>query len=67
VLLSSDVSGNGTQTVLENGAYNTSAPLTLNTQPDRYTCSGNSLKLYAPTGGSVVMVRSVPHVAPSGS
>jgi hypothetical protein len=67
VLLSSDASAHGTNTVLENGAYNTGSPLTLNTQPDRYTCSGNSLTLYAPNGGSIVMVRSVPHVAPSGS
>jgi hypothetical protein len=67
VLLSSGASAHGTLTVLENGAYNTSSPLTMNTQPDRYTCSGNSLKLYAPNGGSIVMVRSVPHVAPSGS
>jgi Protein kinase domain len=67
MLLSSGISQHGSQTVLENGAYNNSAPLTMDTQPDRYTCSGNSLVIFVPNGGSIEMTRSIPHVTPSGS
>ena len=65
-LLVSDVSAHGTQTLLENGSYNNGGPLTLNTQPDRYTCSGNTLTLFVPDGGSEVLKRSTPP-ASSGS
>jgi hypothetical protein len=59
-LLVSDVSAQGTQTLLENGSYSNGGPLTLNTQPDRYTCSGNTLQLFVPDGGSEVLTRSTP-------
>lgn len=59
-LLSSDISAQGTQTLLENGSYNNGGPLTLNTQPDRYTCSATTLQIFVPDGGSEVLRRSTP-------
>ena len=35
------------------------------TEPDRYTCSGNSLQIYAPSGGSIVLTREVPRASGS--
>jgi hypothetical protein len=57
MLLISDVIAHGTQALYENGSYNNGGPLTLNTEPDRYTCSGNSLQFFEPSGGSVVLTR----------
>ena len=64
-LLWSDVSAHGTETLYENGSYNNGGPLSPNTQPARYTCSGNSLRLYALNGASSVFTRAVPR--PPGS
>ena len=66
VLLSSNVSASGTMELLENGSYNNGGPLTLNTEPDNITCSGNTLRLYATNGASFSYTRDVPK-APSGS
>jgi serine/threonine protein kinase len=66
-LLTSNVSAHGSETILEAGAYNSGGPLTLNTQPDRYTCTGNSLHIFAPNGGSVELTRSTPPVPSSRS
>jgi len=41
-------------------SYNNGGPLSPNTQPARYTCSGNSLRLYSPNGTSSVLTRAVP-------
>ncbi len=57
-LLYSNVSAHGSQTMLDGGAYNSRGPLTLNTQPERYTCSGNSLHIFVPNGGSIELARS---------
>jgi hypothetical protein len=64
-IVSYDVSVHGTSTVLENGYVNNRVPLTLNTQPDLYTCSGSTLKLFVPNGQSLVMRRSTPPAAPA--
>jgi hypothetical protein len=66
VLLSSNLSASGTIELLENGAYDKSGPLTLNTDPDNVTCSGNTLHIYTPNGGSTNLTRDVPNT-PSGS
>ena len=57
MLLSSDVNTHGTQDLYENGSYNNGGPLSLNTQPARYTCSGNSLQLFSPNGDSEDLTR----------
>jgi hypothetical protein len=64
-LLSSDPSAHGTQELLENGTYNNGGPLTVNTDPDTLSCSGNALHIYAPNGSAVNFTRNVPK--PSGS
>jgi Protein kinase domain len=65
MILSSSLSAHGTQALYENGSYSNGEPLTLNTEPDRYACSPNSLQIYAPTGGSVVLTREAPRAAGS--
>jgi hypothetical protein len=65
-LLSSQVVTHGTYEILENGGLNKSGPLDVNTEPDRYTCAGNTLQLFAPDGSSIVLAREVPKT-PSGS
>lgn len=57
MLLYSDVNAHGTQTLYNNGSYNNGGPLTLNTEPDRYTCSGNSLEVFAPNGDTEILTR----------
>lgn len=66
LLLSSDQTASGTIELLENGAYNKSGPLTLNTVPDNVTCSGNTLHIYSQNGSSSNLTRDVPKT-PSGS
>jgi hypothetical protein len=58
MLLSSDLVQSGTWTLYEDGSYSNSGPLTENIAPDRYTCSGNSLQLFAPNGDSIDLTRS---------
>jgi hypothetical protein len=65
-LLVSDVVTHGTYEEFENGSFHNSGALNLNAEPDRYTCSGNTLQLFAPNGSSVVLAREVPKT-PSGS
>ena len=57
MLLLSDVSEHGTQEVVSNGVVESSGPLTMNTEPERYSCSANMLRLYALNGSSVVETR----------
>jgi hypothetical protein len=64
-LLTSDVTAHGTQTLYENGSYSNGGPLTLNTDPDRYTCSGSSPQISAPDGASVDLTRDVPRASGS--
>jgi hypothetical protein len=65
-LLNSDIVTHGTSETLENGGYNNSTPVTLDTEPDRYTCSATTLQFFAPNGSSIVMSREIPKT-PSGS
>jgi hypothetical protein len=65
-LLNSDIVTHGTSETLENGDYNNSTPVTLDTEPDRYTCSATTLQFFAPNGSSIVMSREIPKT-PSGS
>jgi serine/threonine kinase PknH len=58
MLLSSDLVQSGTWTLYENGSYSNGGPLSENIAPDRYTCSGNSLQLFAPNGDSIDLTRS---------
>lgn len=51
MMLFSDVITHGTQALYENGSYNNGGPLTLSTQPERYTCSASSLVVFEPNGG----------------
>jgi hypothetical protein len=57
MLLSSNVIANGTQALDENGSYDNGGPLTLNTEPARYTCSGNTLKIFSPNGDNENLTR----------
>jgi serine/threonine kinase PknH len=57
MLLLSDVSEHGTQEVVSNGVVQSSGPLTMNTEPERYSCSAETLRLYALNGSSVVETR----------
>jgi Protein kinase domain len=66
-LLFSNVSAHGSQTILDDGAYNNRGPLTLNTQPERYTCTSNALHIFVPNGGSIELARSTPPVPSSRS
>ena len=55
-LLTSDINVHGTWTLLQNGAFNNSGALSIDNSPARYTCSGNTLRIYPPHG-SVEFVR----------
>ncbi|HET7012407.1 MAG TPA: hypothetical protein VFI65_00750, partial [Streptosporangiaceae bacterium] len=57
LILFSDIKAHGTQTLLENGAYNNGGPFTIVTEPERFSCSGNTLREY-PSNGSVVSTRA---------
>jgi protein kinase-like protein len=57
MLLVTDVIAHGTQALYENGSYNNGGPLTLSTQPERYTCSAASLVEFELNGGSVDLTR----------
>jgi serine/threonine protein kinase len=57
VLLSSDIQPSGTWTLFENGNFNNSGPLTLDSAPAPYTCTTTSLTIY-PQHGSVTFERS---------
>jgi hypothetical protein len=57
MLLLSEVSEHGTQEVTDNGVVASSGPLTMNTEPERYACSANTLRLYALNGSSVEETR----------
>lgn len=59
-LLVSHVVTDGTYELFENSSFHSSGALNLNAEPDRYTCSGNTLQLFAPNGSSVVLARQVP-------
>jgi hypothetical protein len=65
-LLTSQVVTHGTYELFENGSLNESGPLGINPEPDRYTCAGNTLQLFAPDGSSIVLAREIPKT-PSGS
>jgi len=57
-LLFSDAHGSGTQTLYVNGIKNVSSPATALTT-DQYTCSGNTLRVFAATGsGSTEFTRT---------
>jgi hypothetical protein len=60
-MLFSDVlpSKNAIQTLYENGSYNNATPTTLEPGPQRYTCSGNTLRTFA-ADGSTVLTRKLP-------
>jgi molecular chaperone DnaK len=57
MLLSSDVNAHGTNNLYENGSYNNGGPLSLNTEPARFTCSGDSLQIFSPNGDSEDLTR----------
>jgi serine/threonine kinase PknH len=57
MLLLSEVSEHGTQEVTDNGVVASSGPLTMNTEPEHYSCSANTLRLYALNGSSVEETR----------
>jgi serine/threonine protein kinase len=56
-LVTSDIQPSGGWTIYENGVYNNSGRLSLNTAPAPYTCSKTALRI-VPSGGSVELVRS---------
>jgi hypothetical protein len=60
-ILYSDVvpSKNAGYTLYENGGYNNSGPTTIEPGPSRYTCSGNTLRIFD-NAGSSVFVRKLP-------
>jgi Protein kinase domain len=58
-LLVSRASIHGSLTLLENGAYNNSQPLSLNPGTERYICSGNSLREYV-NSGALELTRRTP-------
>jgi hypothetical protein len=58
MLLSSDLVQSGSWTVYEDGSVNNSGPLSENIEPDSYTCSGNSLRLFATNGDSIDLTRT---------
>ncbi len=60
-LLFSDVvpSKNTRYTLYENGVFNNSQPDTLEPGPERFVCSGNTLRTFAADGSSVY-TREVP-------
>jgi serine/threonine protein kinase len=58
-LLDSDIRPVGTWTLYENGVYNNSGALTVETAPTPYTCTQNTLKIYPPNG-SLVLDRTSP-------
>ena len=66
VELDSDISVHGTWTLLDNGSYSKSGPVSLTSGPEHYKCSGNSLRLY-PSNGSLELTRSTPRAAPPAS
>jgi hypothetical protein len=55
-MLFSDIKNHGTWTLLENGAYNNSGAFTIVATPERFSCSGNTLREYV-SNGSVVSRR----------
>ena len=55
-LLTSGVQAHGTWTLLENGVFNNSGALSIDTSPAQYTCSGNTLQIHPPHG-SVQLIR----------
>ena len=56
LMLFSDIRNHGTWTLLENGAYNNSGAFTIVATPERFSCSGNTLREYV-SNGSVVSRR----------
>jgi hypothetical protein len=61
--LDSGVSVHGTMTLLESGSYNNSSQFSLLPGPERYECSGDSLRQYPPNG-SIELTRSTPQATP---
>lgn len=52
-LLLSDISADGTETLLDDGVYNNSGPLSIEPGPWQYTCSGDTLREFFADGSSV--------------
>jgi serine/threonine protein kinase len=57
LILFSNIKDHGTSTLLENGSYDNGGPFTIVATPERFSCSGNTLREY-PSNGSVVSTRA---------
>ena len=59
MLLLSGLRAQGTTTLLENGSYNNSQPVSLDMTPETYVCSGNSARFYTADGDYVALTRDI--------
>jgi hypothetical protein len=58
MLITSNVSVQGSYTLTENGSYDSSGALSLDPASENYTCSGNSLQESTASGGSIELTRN---------
>jgi hypothetical protein len=58
-VLISDISPHGSWELLENGSRNNGGPLSIDSTPYRYTCSGNTMREFF-TNGSLELRRNRP-------
>ena len=63
-MYNSDVRPHGHWVLLENGAYNNSGPLSIDSKPGPYSCTPTTLRIYESDGGSVVLSRVTPKPQP---
>ncbi len=59
MLLTSDVSAQGSYTLAVNGSYDSGGPLSIDPAPASYTCSGDSLQEHSASGDSMELTRNV--------
>jgi len=64
LLLTSGVKAHGSWELIENGGYDNGGPLSLNTAPERYTCTSTTLREFPVNGGPLVLTRKQPAPQP---